>query len=301
MRTIVLGLALLASPIPARAQNVELFVDRCRAGEVPSCNVAGLIYQTGAGEDADLSRAMDLYRLACAGGDPTGCTSIGLMYQNGRGVERDPSVAADQYRLACDAGGRFACDLLEALEADGPITERRPFFKAGRVLRDGTGEVLEGVLVSVPQLDLQLLSDERGRVELGRIPEGTYGVDAELVGYEPVSGVLNVPGYAEFVLLLEPIDGLEARRRGQVTGVVTDERRSGLPGVTVSVVEREALRGSTDSEGQFVLPAMAPGLWTIRFTSGEGASEETKIVVQPGRPTRIQATVTAEGMRFERP
>lgn len=290
----------LAAPSPATAQDTDLFVDRCRAGELPACNVAGLVFQTGAGEDADLTRAMDLYRLACSGGDATGCTSIGLMYASGRGVERDRDTAAEQYRLACDRGDLLACDLLDALDAEGPITERRPFFKQGRVLDADDGAVLEGVLVDVPDLGLQLLSDEDGRVELGRIPEGTYRLGAEVLGYEPVNGVLNVPGYAEFVLLLERIPSLETNRPGQVVGVVSDPRRRGLPGVTVEVVGSDDARAATSVEGRFALPAGRPGLWTIRFTADDGSTVETRVVVQPGRAARVDATVSEEGIRISR-
>ena len=300
MRTALLAVILLTAPCVAASQDTDLFVQRCRAGDLPACNVAGLVFQTGSGEDEDLARAMDLYRLACSGGDATGCTSIGLMYANGRGVERDRGTAAEQYRLACDQNDRFACDLFDAINAEGPITERRPFFKQGRVLDADSGEGLSDVLVDVPELGLQLLSDEAGRVELGRIPEGTYRLGAELLGYEPVNGVLNVPGYAEFVLLLERIPSLERDQLGQVVGIVANPRRRGLPGVTVEIVRPEGGSTTTNPEGRFALPAGRPGLWTVRFTATGGSTVETQVVVQPGRAARVDATVSDEGIRISR-
>lgn len=301
MRTLALTLILLVSPCLASTQDLDLFTRRCRAGELPSCNVAGLMLETGAAGDPDLARALDLYRLACAGGDAVGCTAVGLLYQKGRGVERDRDVAASQYRMACDGGGRMACDLLSDLEAEGPVRERRPFYTGGRVFDNDTGEPLEGVLVDLSTLGLQELSGTDGAVALGRVPEGTYELRAEVLGYEAVAGVLNVPGYSEFVLLLDRIDGLEARRPGRLWGTVTDARGRGVRDASVVIVGREETRASTGPQGRFAFPGLEAGLVEMRVTAPGGDEASKLLVVQPGRTARVDARLTEDGIELERP
>lgn len=301
MRTAVGAFVLLVAPALATAQDAELFERRCREGDLASCNVAGLMHQAGAGVDADLALAMDYYRLACAGGDATGCTSIGLLYQNGRGVDTDEELAAGQYRLACERGDAFGCDLLTALEQEGPITAPRPFTQSGRVLDAETGEAMTDVLVDVPRLSLQALADERGGVDLGRIPEGTYEIRAEALGYEAVSGILNVPGYAQFVLMLHRAGYLEERQPGRVGGLITSRSRDGIAGVEVRVVDGGDASTTTDGEGRFALAGVEPGLARVRFSTPDREPRELLVVVQPGRTARIDGTDSPDGLVLERP
>jgi hypothetical protein len=303
MRTALLTL-ILATSIVGRvsAQDVEDFERRCRMGDLPSCNIAGLIYETGSGEDVDVARAMDFYRLACVGRDAAGCAAIGLLYQSGRGVERDAEVAADQYRLGCDRGGRFACDLLAALEHEGPITEPRPFFKTGRVLHASSGQALPGALVSIPRLGIHPLTDEGGRVDLGQVLEGTYRLFTEALGYEPIEGSLNVPGYAEFIVMVDRIPGLEVNQRGRVGGVVLDARGSAVGGVDVTVVwEERTAQTSTDATGRFVVGNVEPGIVEVRFSYGGREDGQVLRVVQPGRTTRFDATLREDRIEIEWP
>lgn len=301
MRLVALVLIFLLGPSTLSAQDLERFTERCRGGEVPACNVAGLMLETGAAGGADLARALDLYRLACAGGSVQGCTSVGLLYQKGLGVERDREVAAGQYRVACDAGGLLACDLLADLRAEGPVTERRHFHESGRVLDDDAGEPLGGVLVDVERLGLHVLSDATGSVTLGRVPEGTYELRAELVGYEPVAGVLNVPGYSEFVLLLDRIDGLDRRRRGRLWGTVSDGRGRGVGDATVAVVGHDGARVRTDARGRFALSDLEPGLVEVRISVPDGVVGTVRLVVQPGRTAQVHATLRDGELEVERP
>ena len=61
----VLGLL----PGPLASQDTErVHRERCDDGELLSCNVLGLMYETGAGVTRDLARAVALYERACDGG-----------------------------------------------------------------------------------------------------------------------------------------------------------------------------------------------------------------------------------------
>src|SRR5262245_23819396 len=74
----LVAVALLASE-RAAAQNVqETYRRGCEGGEVASCTLLGLIYETGAGGQRDLPRAMELYGRACDFGIEVGCTRLAL-------------------------------------------------------------------------------------------------------------------------------------------------------------------------------------------------------------------------------
>ncbi|MGD8288967.1 MAG: carboxypeptidase regulatory-like domain-containing protein [Gemmatimonadota bacterium] len=291
--------ALLLMPAIGSAQDADMFATRCGVGDVTACNVAGLMYETGAGADRNVDRAIHAYEQACDGGEPTGCTSIGLLYDNGRVIEEDDQEARDWYRRACGLGERMACDLLVALDYEGRILEPRPFFKSGHVGDVSTGNMLPDALVEVQRLGLQVVTDARGRAELGRIPEGTYELRAEVLGYEPVRGVLNVPGYAEFMVLLQPLLSKGSGDPGRISGSVRDSTRLGLADVEVSVVGQPGARTLTNVDGNFLLPSVAPGLVEVQFSLLGFATRRTKLIVQPGAGARVSASMTTDPIDME--
>lgn len=108
--------------------------ERCDNGELLSCNLLGLMYETGAGVTRDLARAVALYQRACDGGVMVGCTRLQLTRRNGPDA---PSV-------------------------DG-------FLRIGRIADAETGEPVSDASVELPGIGLRAISDESGRVELGRL------------------------------------------------------------------------------------------------------------------------------------
>jgi hypothetical protein len=294
-------IVLLAVCQPAAAQDSELFERLCLIDDLPACFVRGLMFEMGAGEDTDSRRALEYYRLTCERGYPAGCTGAGLMHQSGRGLPRDPELAASQYRLGCEGGNELGCDLVRALEDERPITAPRPFSTSGWAADAADGDDIEGLLVDVPRLGLQALSDAEGRVSLGRVPEGTYTIRAEAVGYEPVSGVLNVPAYAEVVLLMNRLEAPGGRQLGLVGGVVMDRRQNPVQGVTVELVGTDERPVESGYEGRFTFPNVAPGLARVRVSVPDHEPVETLVIVHGGRAAVIEVTVGPDGVELERP
>lgn len=291
---------LFVLPAPASAQDADVFRNRCGVGDLPACDILGLMYETGEGAGRSADRAIEAYRRACEGGEAAGCTSIGLLYDNGTIVDEDDDVAREWYRRACDQSELFACDLLVAIDHEGPIQEARPFFKVGRVGDANSGDMLADALVEVPRLGIQAVSDGQGRVTLERIPEGTYDLRAEVLGYEPVRGVLHVPGYAEFVTLLQPLEWHgPAGEAGRIAGAVRDSADVPLPDVEVSVVGRPRVRTLTDRDGNFLLTGVAPGLAVVRFSLLGFATRETKLIVQPGASARVVAAMATDPIELD--
>jgi len=59
---------------PAQAnKDVALLTMRCTAGEAAVCNGLGVVYGEGHGVEADLAKAIVLFRRACDGGNARGC------------------------------------------------------------------------------------------------------------------------------------------------------------------------------------------------------------------------------------
>ncbi|MCR4396281.1 MAG: carboxypeptidase regulatory-like domain-containing protein, partial [Candidatus Saccharicenans sp.] len=69
------------------------------------------------------------------------------------------------------------------------------------------------------------------------------------------------------ILFLAPLAFSQSRETGAITGTVTDESGSPLPGVTVTITG-PALMGTrssvTDARGVYRFPALPPGTYTIK-------------------------------------
>ena len=300
MRTPLVAVAVLLSmPTPGVAQDADLFASRCGVGDVIACNVVGLMYETAEGASRNVDRALVAYEKACDGGAATGCTSIGLLYDNGTVVAEDDDAAREWYRRACGLSEGMACDLLVAMDHEGPILEPRPFFKSGHVGDVESGNMLSDALVEIQRLGIQAVSDAQGRVAFGRIREGTYEIRAEVLGYEPVRGIMHVPGYAEFMVLLQPLLLKGSTDPGRIAGSVRDSTGVGLADVEVSVVGRPSARALSNADGNFLISSVAPGLVEVRFSLLGFATRQTKLVVQPGAGARVVASMSTDPIDLE--
>ena len=65
---------------------------------------------------------------------------------------------------------------------------------AGEIRDDATGEPLAGVVVQLDGGALWAISDEKGRFELTRVPEGPHEWVTECLGYLPVKQSLFIQG-----------------------------------------------------------------------------------------------------------
>ena len=122
-------------PCPLAGQDTErVRRERCDGGDLLSCNVLGLMYETGAGGTRDLTRAANLYQRACDGGVTAGCTRLQLTRESG-----------------------------------APATEADGFLRIGWVADAETGALIHEAIVDLPGIRLRAVSDPSGRVELGHL------------------------------------------------------------------------------------------------------------------------------------
>lgn len=285
-------------PGTAASQDAQQrYQDACDDGTLASCTILAMMYERGAGVEQDAGRAAALYATACEGGVLGACTNLGRLHENGVGVGRSPVLAAELYRRACAGGEALACNLLEALErnAASPVGG---FFKAGRVEDAETGDALPDAVVDLPSLGIRAISDRSGRVELGRLPAGRYGIVVERFGYESVSGEIDVPGDAEFLILLPEASVSDPFAPGRIVGRVSaEDGTQGLSGVEIAIGDTS--RTLSNAEGAFVLTDVAPGLLEIRFAYLGYATRATTVVLQPGATVELSARMSTEAIELD--
>jgi hypothetical protein len=267
-RTLVPLVLLLALGASASAQTPDpqtMLADACDLGDLRSCSVLGLVYETGAGGVQDLGRALALYERACAREVEAACVRLEL-------VDQDPP---------------------------GPPPED-PFVRIGRVADVETGAPLANALIDLPDLRLRRVADEQGRLDLGRLPRGTHRIVARRFGYEELAGELPVPWEGEFLLLLYPEVADESPALGTVFGQVTDAT-SGAPlaNVEVTLLAPNPMRTITNPDGRFGFGGVPPGDAEVRINLLGYAERRTDLDIQPGRTVEVYATLTMEPIELE--
>ena len=83
--------------------------------------------------------------------------------------------------------GLLVCPLADNLRAmDQSVGLAEGFPRSGQVADAETRAPLSGAIVELPELGIRVISDELGRVDLGRLPTGRHRLTAERVGYDGI-------------------------------------------------------------------------------------------------------------------
>ena len=261
---VVAFLALLASPLAGQDTQEER-QRQCDSGDLPSCNVLGLMYETGAGGTRDLARAISLYQRACDRGVTAGCTRLQLVR------ERGPDV--------------------------GPADE---FLRVGWVADAETGEPIPEAIVDLPGIRLRAISDEAGRVELGRLRRGRYRIVTQRAGYQILAGELPVPWDTEFLVLLDRMALDDPRTLGRIFGRVTEEgSRDGLSDVDITILSPTSFRTLSDPRGRFTLTGLEPGPVELRFQRLGYAPLTTTLTVPAGKTVEVYVSMSFRPIELE--
>ena len=112
------------------------------------------------------------------------------------------------------------------------------FPRSGQVANAETRAPLSGAIVELPELGIRVISDELGRVDLGRLPTGRHRLTAEQVGYDGIIlGELPAPWNEDFLILLDRDPTYDPQAPGCIVGRVTEEGRNrGVSDVEVTVL-----------------------------------------------------------------
>jgi hypothetical protein len=240
----------------------------CERGELPSCTVLGLIYETGAGGTRDLARALTLYDRACEGRLPEACLRSALLEER---------IATGRDTLPGDE-----------------------FHRVGRIADAETGGPIAHAVVSLPQIGLRVMADSAGFINLGRLRGGTYEVVATTVGHGRIEAELPSPWDSEFLLLMDREVPVESNRLGSVLGRVTDEGGvDGLANVEIEVNGSSARGTLTDPSGRFQLTDLDPGAIELTFSSLGFAERSVTVTIEPGRTVEVYVGLAPEAIELE--
>ena len=258
--------------------------------------VLGVLPCSVAGQDAQRS-----HREACDGGELLSCNVLGLMYETGAGGARDLARAVSLYRRACDRGVMAGCMRLQLIRESGAVVAPADGFRRfGRVADAETGEPISEAIVDLPELGLRAISDEWGRVDLGRLPRGHHSIVAQRAAYETLDGELPVPWNTEFLILLDRTAVADPLALGRIFGRVTaGDRIDGLSDVDITVLSPTPVRTLSDPQGRFTLTGLEPGRVEVRFTRLGYAPRATTLMVEPGRTVEIYVSMSAQPIELE--
>jgi hypothetical protein len=257
---------LLAMPRTVTAQNLMRETERsCIRGEITSCTVLGLIYETGAGGVRDQTRALELYQRACDGGVAEGCARVALA---------------------------------QAAPADESTEDAQ--MRRGYVADAETGSPIGEALVEIPRLGIRVLADEAGRVTLGPLPRGRHEVVAGRLGYVRLTGELPVPWDTDFLMLLNRTEQDEDETLGRIVGRVVDEATGqGMPNVEVLLNGPAERRVVTGPDGRFAVPAVEPGATELTFTHLGYGTRTTSVAVEAGTILEVSASLAMTPIELE--
>lgn len=147
------SMSLAAATAFAQGASIEFLVERCHAGDVSSCALAGARYQLGRNAPQNLLLAGELYTRGCDGNSATACGLLGGLYSEGRGVTRDDARAVVLFRRGCDGGHTFSCGQLGLMMTAARGTPRdlvgaAPYLERGcSVNHNGACEILGRMLL----------------------------------------------------------------------------------------------------------------------------------------------------------
>ena len=199
--------------------------------------------------------------------------------------------------------GLLACPLTDNLRAMNQSIGLADdgFPRSGQVADAETRAPLSGAIVELPELGIRVISDELGRVDLGRLPSGRHRITAERVGYDGIRlGELPVPWSEDFLILLDRDPTYDPLAPGRILGRVTEEGRNrGVADVEVTVLGPARTGTVTDGRGRFDLRDLEPGLMEVQFTHLGYASHTTTLIVQAGRTVEINASMSAQPIELE--
>jgi hypothetical protein len=115
-----------------------------------------------------------------------------------------------------------------------------------------------------------------------------------------VSGELEVPGNAEFAVMMPRAEVPDPFETGRIVGRVADAGGGrSLSNVDVAIVGEPTRQAVSDVEGRFELRDVPPGLLEVRLSLLGYATRTTPVVLQPGATVELAATMSQQAIELE--
>lgn len=138
---------------------------------------------------------------------------------------------------------------------------------SGTVIDSASHQTIPGAIVYVPQLKLGATTDAKGNYRISPLPNGTYAVEVEILGYAPVSKQITIKG--DVRLNFEMTVSFSSSKEVIITalGNETEIQRSPVP---VSIVTHKMFLQETSTN---VVDGIASQPGITEITTGPGVSK----------------------------
>ena len=101
------------------------------------------------------------------------------------------------------------------------------------------------------------------------------------------------------LVILLTVDVSSAQIFGRILGQVTCEKnQKALPGANVQI-ENTFLGASCDGSGNFVIPKVAPGQYTLKISFIGCSTEKVRVTVEPRKDTIVNVNLTPSPIQFD--
>lgn len=137
----------------------------------------------------------------------------------------------------------------------------------GKVVDSSSGQTIPGVVVYLPQLKLESTTDINGAYKINSVPNGTYIVQAEILGYTTIIKQITIKGDRTFNISMSYAASNEKEVVVTALGNITSTKRSPVP---VTLVTHDALLQQASTN---VVDGIATQPGVTAITTGPGVSK----------------------------
>ena len=154
-----------------------------------------------------------------------------------------------------------------------------------QVIDEETKEALIGATVQITELDLGTITNLGGNASLSNIPDGTYEIVVQYVGYERYSNTISIPTASAIIIALEP--DVEALEEVIVSITRTGRTIDEVP-TRVEIIDEEELveKAVMNSANIGMLLKESTGI-QMQQTSAASGNKSIRIQGLDGRHTQI--------------
>lgn len=162
-----------------------------------------------------------------------------------------------------------------------------------------TGAPIQGVLGSLADLGLELVTDSTGAIILTNIALGTHQLSLRHEDYRPESGRLTVDKAGEIVLRLNPLEGPGASEMSRVQGQIRDvDGGRPLEGALVRFPQLR-LADEADSNGKFRFENVPPGGHMLTVEILGYAAREEAVEVEARKIVDLALTLSVDPIELD--
>ncbi len=168
-----------------------------------------------------------------------------------------------------------------------------------QMLDEVTGEPISGVVLTLEESGLVLVSDLEGRLAIQHIALGAYRIHLIHPGYLRLEGELAIDKSGELALRMTPISGPGGDLISGIVGIVTDPA-SGRPiPDVVATVPGVGRTAQTGGDGRFTLPDLPPGRHEVAFSHLGYRPRSETVEVQADHATLLQVTLAVDAIALD--